>query len=137
MRMATLGWVILALALAGLAYIRFGPTDTGRWHRPIDAQSNQDVTGGAIRVVQNAPQDALTRVDAEMQALPRTRLIAGSVQEGRITYETRSLLFGFPDYTTVEHSGDTLKLYARLRFGTSDMGVNRNRLERVLRDLQF
>ena len=84
--MATLGWVILALALAGLAYIRFGPTDTDRWHRPIDAQSNQDVTGGAIRVLQNAPQDALTRVDAEMQALPRTHVIAGSVQECRLTY---------------------------------------------------
>ncbi len=134
--MATLGWVILALAVAGLAYIRFGPTDTDHWHRPIEAQSNQDVPGGAIRIVQVGP-DALPRVDQEMRALPRTKVIAGSVEEGRITYETRSLIFGFPDYTTVEQAGDTIKMYARLRFGTSDMGVNRNRLERVLRALQL
>lgn len=134
--MATLGWVVLALALAGLAYVRFGPVDTGRWHRPIEAQSDQDVTGGAVRVVQ-AGADGLARIDAQMRALPRTHVIAGSVEEGRVTYETRSFIFGFPDYTTVEQAGDTLKLYARLRFGTSDMGVNRNRLERVLRAVEL
>ena len=41
-------------------------------------------------------------------------------------------MFGFPDYTTVQHTGDQLKLFARLRFGKSDLGVNRKRLEAVL-----
>ncbi|WP_299041572.1 DUF1499 domain-containing protein [uncultured Tateyamaria sp.] len=89
------------------------------------------MTGGAIRVTETGP-DALARVDAAMRALPRTTAIAGAVDERRITYVTRSKWVGFPDYTTIEHSDGLLKMHARLRFGKSDMGVNRERLERML-----
>jgi uncharacterized protein (DUF1499 family) len=62
------------------------------------------------------------------------------VEEGRITYMTRSLVFGFPDYTTVTTvpAGDGAQVvaYGRLRFGSSDMGVNRERLESWLAQLQ-
>jgi uncharacterized protein (DUF1499 family) len=63
-------------------------------------------------------------------ATPRTRLLAGSVATGKLTYVTRSRLFGFPDYTTVslllpEDGGPTyLHMFARLRFGLDDLGVN-------------
>jgi len=56
------------------------------------------------------------------------------VGAGRITYVTRSRLWGFPDYTTVQvipgAAGATLALHARARFGQSDVGVNRARVER-------
>ena len=71
------------------------------------------------------------RVDAHMRGLPRTHVLAGSVADGRVTYITRSRVFGFPDYTTLEQDGDRLKAYARLRFGGSDLGVNATRLERL------
>lgn len=60
---------------------------------------------------------------------PRTLRLAGSVAEGRITWETRSLFWGFPDYATAEVRPDGLYNYARLRFGSSDFGVNAARLQ--------
>ena len=67
---------------------------------------------------------------------PRTSVLAGSVDTGRITYVTRTQWMGFPDYTTVEQQGETLKLYARLRFGRSDFGVNAVRVNALVRGLQ-
>lgn len=127
----TLAWGLLVLGGAGMAYIRFGPVDAPYWHQPIEAVQNYDMKNGSIRVVV-APPEAFIKVDAAARALPRTRVIAGSVAQGRITYETRTLFFGFPDYTTVEHIGNTLKFFARSRFGGSDFGVNRARLKRLL-----
>jgi len=74
----------------------------------------------------------LSDLNLGMLALPNTSLIAGSVAEGRLTYITRSKLIGFPDFTTIEQGGDQIKLYARLRFGRKDMGVNGKRLDGVL-----
>ena len=59
----------------------------------------------------------------------RTEVLAGSPSEGRVTYITRSMWFGFPDYTTVQLEDDGLEIYGRLRFGQSDQGVNRARVE--------
>ncbi|MEM8654584.1 MAG: DUF1499 domain-containing protein [Pseudomonadota bacterium] len=126
-------FVISCVLAAGLfAFVRLAPSDPDRWHVPIADTSSQNMTGGAIRVTET-DREALARVDAAMQALPRTRAIAGSVPDGRITYVTRSKWVGFPDYTTIEYSGGLLKMHARLRFGKSDLGVNRERLERLLR----
>ena len=123
--------LICVLAVGVVAFVRLAPLDPARWHVPIAETDSQNMTGGAIRVIQ-APPEVLARVDAAARALPRTRVIAGSVEEGRVTYMTRSKWIGFPDFTTVEHSEGTLKMHARLRFGASDLGVNRERLERLL-----
>jgi uncharacterized protein (DUF1499 family) len=65
-------------------------------------------------------------------ATPRTRRIAGSLEEGMITWETRSRLWAFPDYTTARaraEGGQTLlDITARSRFGQYDYGVNAARL---------
>ncbi|KIC48938.1 DUF1499 domain-containing protein [Tateyamaria sp. ANG-S1] len=127
--------VTCVLVLGLLAFVRRAPTDAARWHQPIAETNSQNMAGGAIRVIEAAPE-ALARVDAAARDLPRTRVIAGSVAEGRITYVTRSKWIGFPDYTTVEHNDGTLKMHARLRFGRSDLGVNRERLERLLGAVQ-
>lgn len=120
--------VVVVLMVAGVLYVRLAPTDVARWHQPIAATENADLTGGAIRVLQ-ADAEAFARVDAYARALPRTEVIAGSVEEGRVTYRTRSHWIGFPDFTTVEYADGTLKMFARLRFGVSDLGVNAARLE--------
>ncbi|MEO0939776.1 MAG: DUF1499 domain-containing protein [Pseudomonadota bacterium] len=123
-----LGWIVLAVAVGALAYIRLAPHDVARWHVPVTADADRDFAAGAARVL---PGDAaaLARVDAAARSLPRTRVLAGSVDEGRVTYVTRSALFGFPDYTTVELTGGQLRMLARLRFGRSDLGVNSRRLQ--------
>jgi uncharacterized protein (DUF1499 family) len=55
--------------------------------------------------------------------------LAGSVEEGRMTWVARSALWGFPDYITAEAGPKGLAVWSRLRFGRSDLGVNRARLE--------
>jgi uncharacterized protein (DUF1499 family) len=95
---------------------------------------DRDMDGGAIRVVA-AGEDALARLDEIALETPRTSRLAGSAEDGRVTYVTRSRVFGFPDYTTAEVVDGQLRVFGRLRFGGSDMGVNRARIESWLAQL--
>lgn len=128
-------WGVILLVAAGLAYVRLAPGDPARWHLPVDATTDAETDNSATRVLA-AEAEALTRADAHMRGLPRTEVLAGSVGEGRITYVTRSRLMGYPDYTTLDYSDGMLKAHARSRFGKSDLGVNRKRLEGLLAALQ-
>ena len=128
--------LILIAVVALVAYIRLAPSDPARWHialypRPADiaAPSPQVVVlrVGAYIDLTNA-DDLLARLDTIIMATPRTVLLAGSVGEGRMTWITRSALWGFPDYTTAEVGPQGLTIYSRLRFGGGDMGVNGARL---------
>ncbi|WP_368373299.1 DUF1499 domain-containing protein [Roseovarius sp. THAF27] len=93
-----------------------------------DGLGTGDGQGRAVRVVPDEGE-TLERLDAIIRDTPRTTVLAGSVDEGMITYITRSALWGFPDYTTVARQGGQIVLYGRLRFGKSDMGVNAKRLD--------
>lgn len=138
----------LMIALLGLmAFVRLAPVDAARWHvgqtvqdwasvAPNAVQARMD--GALLRLTadQGTAQDLLARLQTIALATPRTTLIAGSVEEGRITWQTRSLLWGFPDYTTAELLPDGVGLNARLRFGGSDLGVNAARLSDWLARLQ-
>ncbi|WP_428515957.1 DUF1499 domain-containing protein [Roseovarius sp.] len=79
--------------------------------------------------------DTLARLDTIIRDTSRTTVLAGSVDEGMITYVTRSALWGFPDYTTVAHRDGRIVLYGRARFGKSDLGVNAKRLDGWLAQL--
>lgn len=117
--------IVLVVFVAGLmAYVRLAPSDPGRWHRPIEGSDDQDFEGGVLRL---SLLDIAT-IDRIAQNWRRTEVVAGSVAEGRITYVTRSALWGFPDYTTVEARDAGVAIYARLRFGRSDLGVNGKRV---------
>ena len=142
--------LLLALiAVGGLAWIRLAPSDPARWHVdpgyamefggltafPPGPDSVVPVEGGAramITMFDITPEAALAELDAIAVASPRTLRLAGSPAEGRITWVTRSAAFGFPDYTTAEVRPSepmvNIDIYARLRFGRSDFGVNAARL---------
>lgn len=136
--------VILFVALSGLAFIRFSPADPASWHQGLGAVwarfgpvpgAVREVEGGAIFVGDVPGSDggaALARLDRVAMATARTRRLAGNVKEGRITWEARSAVFGFPDYTTAEVIGEGasahLVIYGRQRFGRRDFGVNGARL---------
>ncbi|WP_210877590.1 DUF1499 domain-containing protein [Roseovarius autotrophicus] len=122
-RVVALALLIGAVAL--VVFIRLAPSDPLRWHQMPGAITNRDLEGGAMRRVTGD----LVALDAIARATPHTRVLAGSVSEGMITYVTRSRLMGFPDYTTVRQAGDTLEIFARLRFGRSDLGVNAARVD--------
>lgn len=124
-------WILAVLVVATLAHIRFAPSKVDRWHVLPQVQDNRDMAGGVVRRVTTGV-DGLKRLDAVARATPRTTVLAGSVAEGQVTYVTRTRVFGFPDYSTAAQMGDDLVIFARLRFGRSDFGVNRARVERWL-----
>lgn len=128
-------WVLLAVIVVGMGYIRLAPSDPVRWHAEPTVTTDINTTGGAKRLVETGP-DGLARLDAIARVAPRTRVLWGSVESGMVTYVTRSKVMGFPDYTTVQQDGDRLKMHGRLRFGRSDMGVNAARLDAWIAALQ-
>ena len=128
-------WAALALVVLVLAYIRLAPSDPARWHRDPQVTGDVDLPHGVKRRVKAGP-DGLARLDAIIRAAPRTRVVAGSIADGMVTYVSRTKVMGFPDYTTVQQEGEVLNIYARLRFGRSDLGVNKARVEGWLDALQ-
>lgn len=132
-------FVIIA-ALGLMAYVRLAPTDPAQWTTLPDlpvwdqgAAFDQitPLTGAAALRLSSAkgdPADLLARLDTLAMATPRTSRLVGTVADGRITWITRSALWGFPDFTTAEVRSDGLYVYARLRFGKEDLGVNAKRL---------
>lgn len=119
--------VLLAVLGFGL-WVRMAPSDPARWHVSAGDGGNRDFAGAVIRTIPAGPGD-MARLDKIIRATPRTSLLAGSPEEGMVTYITRSRLWGFPDYTTIEARTGHIVIHGRLRFGSSDMGVNRARVE--------
>jgi uncharacterized protein (DUF1499 family) len=145
-------WALLAALVGFAAYVRLAPSDPARWHSdpsagwPAQAQTAMTPLGTTSKIVttlnsaiasveaQGPDWAALKRLDEIALATPRTVRLAGSPEEGRITWVTRSALWGFPDYTTaqaVTHDVATsgVTIFARSRFGRSDLGVNAARLQ--------
>lgn len=141
-------WLCAMIVVSALLYIRIAPTDADAWNIDPMVVESPGMAGVLVRReggdIAPAPlsmpaPDLLARLDAIIRATPRTRQIAGSVAEGRITYVTRSLIFGFPDYATVSAAQEGAQsvpvIYSRLRFGASDTGVNRARVRKWLEAL--
>lgn len=132
-------WVVILLVALTMAYVRLAPTDVARWHQiaTVDGPGDLPEAGGfrAARQINADPEAVLAALDRIALATPRTTRIAGAVDQGMITYQTRSLIWGFPDHTTVAVQGDLLVVHGRLRFGGSDMGVNRARVQDWLAQL--
>lgn len=120
------------LVLIGLAaYIRFAPSKVDDWHDCDDALLSVNRPGDGRYTIQIDNSDATTLSEIHQRALqsPRTHVLAGSLEEGCITFITRSRLWGFPDYTTVVLQDGKLTMFGRLRFGKKDFGMNKKRLE--------
>jgi uncharacterized protein (DUF1499 family) len=146
-------WLILGgvviLIVGGWLMVRTAQHDPGRWHadplttertgKPNDflvVPEGQDTPAQVDRSfapVAEMPQALLARFDAVARGSPRVAVVAGSVAEGHITYVQRSALVGFPDYISVRAvpvgDGAALAIWSRSRYGHSDLGVNRARIE--------
>lgn len=133
---------VVVLLAALMLYIRLAPTDAAAWHTdpmtaPVPAMNGwllRDGDGNAPAPVYAAdPAQVLAALDAVAMATPRTARVAGTPEEGRITWVTRTRLMGYPDFTTAAAiagpDGTRLVIYARQRFGSGDWGVNRARIE--------
>jgi uncharacterized protein (DUF1499 family) len=141
-----LGIAFAIIALLGvLAYIRLAPSDAS-WHvdpATVTAPAKPNhwlvADGGDAPAVAltMTPDQAATKLAAVAMATPRTDLLAG--QGVHTTWITRSAIMGYPDYTSIlitpTATGSAVAIYARSRFGQSDFGVNRARVESWLKQL--
>ncbi len=148
-----LGLAALALTVAGLAYIRVSAGDPAEWHadplemtrteRPNDFQALPPGKPGDIEspVFAMPAAELARRFDAVALAQPRTRRLAGDPAQGWTTYVQRSLLIGWPDYISARavdlgEGRSALAVWSRSRYGYSDWGVNRARVEAWLAALE-
>ncbi|MEP2533179.1 DUF1499 domain-containing protein [Shimia sp.] len=122
-------WLLIGVFLSAFAYIRLAPSDLTRWHQVPEITADKGFANGLTRVVVIG-KDGLRRFADVVEDDPRSHVLAGSVQEGMITFITRSRTIGFPDYTTAIQDGEELKILARSRFGRKDFGVNAERVDR-------
>jgi uncharacterized protein (DUF1499 family) len=143
--------LLSAAILAGGAalYVRSVEMDPAVWHadptlgertgRPNDALAG-DSGDLSAPILPGTVAEVATRVDAVALAEPRVERIAGTPEEGWMTYVQRSALMGYPDAVSVrvlpEGDGARVVIWSRSRFGQSDMGVNRERIDRWLAALQ-
>ena len=116
------------LVVFGLLWIRFSPIYNESWHVTTRADRDKAFMGGVIRFLPAAGKAELSQLVAVIEKTQRTKHIAGGEKEGMLTYVTRTKVFGFPDFTTLWLSDTGLHIYARVRFGRIDFGVNRARV---------
>ena len=134
-------FVLIVLVIGFAAYVRLAPTDVAGVHVQSSprAPGDYDSDGGflSVRAVTATPEDVLNAVQKIGLATDRTKILAGSATEGKITFVTRSRVWGFPDYTTasiipvgtVDNEKPLLMIDGRLRFGKRDLDVNKVRIE--------
>ena len=79
------------------------------------------------------PKELLFLFDSVARPARNTGVVAGSVAELHITYVQRSSVLGFPDYISVKavpaENGSALIVWSRSRYGYSDLGVNKKRID--------
>lgn len=142
------GAIITAGAVIGAAaYIRLDGENPRDWHvdpltTPRTGEPN-DYLVAPLGVTTSQP-DRVSRVHGtdpesllfQFDSIARPSgadVLAGTIDELWITYVDRSLIFGFPDYISVRaipfENGAALVIWSRSRYGRSDFGVNKERID--------
>lgn len=145
MILRTVVLAIVGLAVAGAVYVRLAPMDTAVWHvDPSEAQRSGKpndflVAEGGDRppVETSKPVDAvITSLVTDIEALPGVSELTTSPEAGLYTYVQRSRLMGYPDVLSFRvipnGDGSRITFWSRSRFGQSDLGVNRQRVDALL-----
>lgn len=143
--------VVLAVAVSGLAYIRLAPDNVAQWH--VDPQTvkrgtkpNQFLMRAGDGDVDSAffateAVELAREFDEYALSQPRVIRLAGAPDDLWVTYVQRSKWFGFPDYISVrvmphQNGKSALAIYARARYGGSDLGVNEARITNWVKRLR-
>ncbi len=139
--------LVILVLVSGLVYVRLAPDDIAMMHvlPPVGAATPDNPVLSRNGVLfaedfQSPPAKLMEMVEKVANDTPRTQLVGGKSGDDFLTFVTRSLVFGFPDYTTVRAvpmgKGTRLIIMARLRYGQSDFGVNEARVRAWLKDLK-
>jgi uncharacterized protein (DUF1499 family) len=156
--MKVLGYILvglLVLVAGALLYVRFAPLDAATWHvdpltAPTPATPNSwriappgqspGTAGQPSAIYRATPAELMAAFDRIALQQPETTRIAGTPEEGLVTYVQRTKLVKYPDYISVKavDVGDgrsALAVLSRSRYGKSDMGVNKARMAEWLKGL--
>ena len=154
--MRILKWIVILVVFATVGaavFFRMSGDDPKVWHvdpataertgKPNDflvaPEGATTAKPDRIATMRNVkPEELLFQFDAI--AMPAgAKVIAGSVKDLWITYVQRTMILGFPDYITVKavpvDDGAALIIWSRSRYGHSDFGVNKSRVEGWLSQL--
>jgi uncharacterized protein (DUF1499 family) len=147
--------LILVLVVGFLAYVRFAPLDAATWHvDPMTAPTPETPNSWRIAAPGQEPGSAgqmspvyrasaaelMAAFDKVALAEPLTERLAGAPGDPYVTYVQRTPRVRYPDYISVRavDLGDgtsALSVLSRSRFGKSDLGVNKARMEAWLKAL--
>jgi uncharacterized protein (DUF1499 family) len=138
--MMLVSYILIFGVIVLMAYIRLAPSDPAVWHQnPETATSTGKpneyrLTGDQAPVLNIAAPDLANLVDELIEAQPRVARLAGNPSTLMMTYVQRSMSVGYPDYITFKISPmgedlSKLEILSRSRFGHSDLGVNKLRVE--------
>mgnify|MGYP000315441546 CR=1 FL=1 len=140
-KLRVLAGVLLILIVGLTVYVRLAPTDPQSWQQQgYPSGLGERVSSRGYIWREAVSEDGKKQLMALQQIItdtPRTKRVAGSIEEKQITFVTRSLVMGFPDYTTIgvydglieDADQRYLEINGRLRFGTLDFGVNAKRIK--------
>jgi uncharacterized protein DUF1499 len=132
-------YATLIVAISVMAYVRLAPSDASLWHRdPQTAASTGKpneyrLAGDQALVLDITAAELAVLVDDFVLAQPRVTRLAGSSNDLMMTYVQRSMSMGYPDYITIKITPlvaeqSKLEILSRSRFGYSDLGVNKTRV---------
>ncbi len=130
--------LVVVAVVAAAVYFRSAPLDAAALHvdpaevTPPASPNFALMVGSTGHFIQASPEDVATRI-AAAAAADGAQVLAGSTEQGHVTYVVRSRLMGFPDVLslrwTAQDGGTQLDIFARAIYGTSDLGVNTRRAQ--------
>ncbi|AHM05476.1 hypothetical protein roselon_03213 [Roseibacterium elongatum DSM 19469] len=141
----TIAILLVVVTVAGAIYFRQVPMPAEVWHvEPADVTPpttpNYVLLGGRRGP---APPRAALAATADLLEQAATAegatRIAGDLSDGHATYVARTALMGFPDAVSIRlvPDGDAtrVEIFSRSRYGQSDLGANRARVNRWIAPL--
>ncbi len=154
-----LGYVFLVLLLlvaGALLFVRFATHDPALWHadpltaptpgtpnswRVVPPGQSPGAAGQVSPIYRATPAELMAAFDRIALSKPDTERLAGSVDDGFVTYVQRTPLVKYPDYISVKaidigEGKSALAILSRSRFGKSDLGVNKARITEWLAGLE-
>ena len=136
--------IVVFFAVLAMVYIRLAPIDLRDIHTQSLARAPGDYPskGGfiAVREITDTRTNLSGAINRVILKTPRTRRVAGDLGTELMTYQTRSAVFGLPDYATVSFASDSeagtlMIIKSHLVYGVSDIGVNEKRVKGWLEEL--
>lgn len=122
--------IATALAALGVAiWVRSMNIPVARYHDRFEVPQEDRQTQEGFVAVRQTDDAGFAQLVEVIATSPRTTSLAGRVEDGHVSFVTRTRVMGFPDVTNVLRTERGLAIRGHLVVGKGDMGVNRRRIE--------